>query len=342
MQRLASLGPEAFYRGALARDLAAALEACATLVGAGDLADTQAARGAPIAVPYRGFEVRQTPPNSMGFSMLQMLRILERHDVAALGWSSAALVHLMVEAKKRAFLDRERHAGAETIPLDRLLSEKHAAAHDKAIHPDRAALLPVRESAGGDTTFFCVVDGEGNAVSAIQSINSAFGSGVTAGETGILLNNRMSYWHLEKGHPNLLRPGARVRHTMNAPMVMKDKKPWLVFGTPGADNQVQVNFQMLVAMADFGLDPQQALEAPRWSSSQAGQESNFPHAGGDVLNVERGIGEECIRGLIARGHNLKVIGRLEGPCSVEAIRVLDNGVLMAASDPRRDGWAAAW
>jgi gamma-glutamyltranspeptidase/glutathione hydrolase len=152
----------------------------------------------------------------------------------------------------------------------------------------------------------------------------------------------MSYWHLDDGHANRLRPGGRVRHTMNAPMVMKDGRPWLAFGTPGADNQVQVNMQVLVAIADFGLDPQQALEAPRWSSSQPGQESNYPHGGGDVVTIERGMGEACIRGLEARGHQVKVVGDLEGPCSVEAIRILDNGVLMAASDPRRDGWAAAY
>jgi gamma-glutamyltranspeptidase len=341
LQRLAAFGPDSFYRGAPARDLARAMEACGALVREADLAGVQAVAGEPIAVPYRGFEVRQTPPNSTGFSMLQMMRILERHDLAALGWNSPELAHLMIEAKKRAFLDREAHAGAESIPLDRMLSAGNAATHDKAIG-DRAAVLPVRPSKGGDTTYFCVADAQGNVVSAIQSINSAFGSGLTAGETGVLLNNRMSYWHLDDGHANQLRPGARVRHTMNAPMVMKDGRPWLAFGTPGADNQVQVNMQVLVAIADFGLDPQQALEAPRWSSSQPGQESNYPHGGGDVVTIERGMGEACIKGLEARGHQVKVVGDLEGPCSVEAIRILDNGVLMAASDPRRDGWAAAY
>jgi len=341
LQRLAAAGAESFYRGALARDLAAAMQGCGALVAAEDLAATRGLRGAPIAVPYRGFELRQTPPNSTGFAMLQMMRILERHDLAALGWNAPALVHLMIEAKKRAFLDREAHAGADSVPLDRLLAAENAARHDATI-TDRAAVLPVRPAAGGDTTYFCVADGQGNVVSAIQSINSSFGSGVTAGETGVLLNNRMSYWHLEDGHANRLRPGARVRHTMNAPMVMKDGRPWLAFGTPGADHQVQVNMQVLVAMADFGLDPQQALEAPRWSSSQTGQESNYPHGGQDVVTIERGMGEDCIRGLESRGHAVKVVGDLEGPCSVEAIRLLDNGVLMAASDPRRDGWAGAF
>jgi gamma-glutamyltranspeptidase/glutathione hydrolase len=341
LQRLASAGPSDFYQGRLAAMLAADLEKAGALVRAADLAGVAPIIAPPIAVPYRGFELRQTPPNSMGFAMAQMARILDRFDLAALGWGSAALIHLMVEAKKRAFLDREAHAGAVKPPLDKLLSAERAAKHAATI-TDQAAHLPVRGAAETDTTYFCVVDSDGNAVSAIQSINSSFGSGVTGNESGILFNNRMSYWHLDEGHANALAPGKRVRHTMNAPMLMKGGKPWLIFGTPGADNQVQVNTQVLVACTDFGMDPQQALEAPRWTSSQPGQESNYPHGGEDLLTIEAGMGAEVISALEARGHRVKTVPDLEGPCSVEAIRVLDNGVRMAASDPRRDGWAGAW
>ena len=217
-------------------------------------------------------------------------------------------------------------------------------AHARAIDMEHAADLPLRfaEAVAGDTTYFCVVDGEGNAVSAIQSLNSAFGSGVTAGDTGILLNNRMAYWHLEAGHPNRLAPGKRVRHTMNAPMVFENGKLWGVLGTPGADNQVQVNMQVLVAMVDEGVDPQAALEAPRWTSSQDGQSANWPHDADGALTIEGDVGAEVLADLRRRGHTLKVVGHLEGPCSMQAIRVLPNGVRMAASDPRRDGWAGAF
>lgn len=341
LQRLAAGGPEEIFRGALARDLAADLEDVGSLVAGADLAAVAPLRAPPIGIAWRGFELRQTPPPSMGFALLQMLRIVEGFDLSALGWGSAALIHLMVEAKKRAFLDREAEAGREAPDLAALLSDARCRAHAAAIGA-RAARLPVRALAESETTYFCVVDAEGSAVSAIQSINGAFGSGITGPRTGILLNNRMSYWHLEEGHANALAPGRRVRHTMNAPMAMKEGRPWMVFGTPGADNQVQVNFQVLVSCAVFGLDPQQALEAPRWTSSQPGQESNYPHGGEDVLTIERGFGEATIAGLRERGHQVKVVGDLEGPCSVAAIRVLGNGVRMAASDPRRDGWAAAW
>lgn len=340
LQRLAAAGPEEIFRGALARDLAADLEDVGSLVAGADLAAVAPLLAPPIGISWRGFEVRQTPQPSMGFALLQMLRIVEGYDLADMGWGSAVLIHLMVEAKKRAFLDREAEAGREAPDFAALLSDARRDAHRAAIG-DRAARTPVRAMAEADTTYFCVVDAEGNAVSAIQSINGAFGSGVTGPRTGILLNNRMSYWHLEEGHANALAPGRRVRHTMNAPMVMREGRPWMVFGTPGADNQVQVNFQVLVSCAVFGLDPQQALEAPRWTSSQPGQESNYPHGGEDVLTIERGAGEAAIGGLRERGHAVKVVGDLEGACSVAAIRVLDNGIRMAASDPRRDGWAAA-
>jgi gamma-glutamyltranspeptidase/glutathione hydrolase len=186
------------------------------------------------------------------------------------------------------------------------------------------------------------VDAEGNAVSGIQSINSAFGSGVTAGDTGVLLNNRMAYWHLEEGHPNRVRPGKRVRHTMNAPMVFKDGALWAVLGTPGADNQVQVNLQVLTAMIDLGCDPQTAIELPRWTSSQAGQGANWPHEGDGTLTIERDAGAEVLAGLERLGHVLKPVGHLEGPCAMQAIRVMPNGVRAAASDTRRDGWAGAY
>ena len=320
------------------------IAAAGGVVAAADLAACTAEVQAPIAVPFRGFEVWQTPPNSTGFTFLQMLRILERFDLDAHDLDSAALIHLMVEAKKRAFLDRERW-GADPrgldIPLGRLLSAEYAAELAASIDTTRAADLPVRPEKESDTTYFCVVDAAGNAVSAIQSINSAFGSGVTAGDTGVLLNNRMAYWHLEAGHPNRLRPGMRVRHTMNAPMVFKDGRLWGVFGTPGADNQVQVNLQVMMAMAVFGLDPQQALEMPRWTSNQLGQPANYPHAGDAVLTLEAGLAGAAA-GLEALGHVVKIVPPLEGPCSVAAIRVLENGVRMAGSDPRRDGWAAAY
>jgi gamma-glutamyltranspeptidase len=347
LEEIAEDGAETFYRGPLARRFAAGLKAAGALVRAADLAQFRAEEQAPLAVDYRGHTVLEAPPNSTGFVLLEELKILEHFDVAAMGLLSADWVHAMVEAKKLAFADRERWgADPQSLdpPFDRLLSAEYTAGLAARIDPHRAARTasPARHMAG-DTTYFCTADGDGNAVSAIQSINSGFGAGIIAGDTGILLNNRMAYWHLEPGHPNRLVPGRRVRHTMNPPIVLKDGELWCVFGTPGADNQVQINLQVLSAMIDFGLDPQQAAEMPRWTSHVSGQYANWPHEGPDELIVERRFSGEVREELTRRGHPVTTVGDLDGPCSVEIIRrEAATGMLIAGSDPRRDGWAAAW
>jgi gamma-glutamyltranspeptidase / glutathione hydrolase len=345
LEELAQDGAETFYRGQLAKRLATGMREAGVLVDERDLEACQPQVQDPIAIAYRGFRVTQTPPNSTGFTMLQMLKIVERFDIA--GLDPVQRIHVLVEAKKRAFLDRERYGTDPRfgdVPLDRLLSDAYADECAAAIDLVRAADLTLAEpeEAVGDTTYFCVVDAEGNAVSGIQSLNSGFGSGVTAGDTGVLLNNRMAYWHLSPGHANRLAPGKRVRHTMNAPMVFKDDRLWAVEGTPGADNQVQVNLQVLTAMMDLGADPQTALEAPRWTSSQQGQGANWPHEGDGRLSIEPEFGADVLNGLERLGHRLNRTGSLEGPCSVQAIRIAENGVRMAGSDPRRDGWAGAY
>jgi gamma-glutamyltranspeptidase len=344
LEEIAEGGAETFYRGALAKRLAAGMREAGVLVDERDLAECQPEVQDPIDIAYRGFRVTQTPPNSTGFTMLQILKIVERFDFASL--DPVRRVHVLVEAKKRAFMDRERYGTDPrfgTVPLDRTLSDAYADECAASIDMKRAADIALAEpERAGDTTYFAVVDGEGNAVSGIQSINSGFGSGVTAGDTGVLLNNRMAYWHLTEGHANRLAPGKRVRHTMNAPMVFKDGRLWAVEGTPGADNQVQVNAQVLTAMMDLDADPQAALEAPRWTSIQHGQGANWPHDGDGRLTIEPGFGEDVLSGLERLGHRLNRVGPLEGPCSVQAIRIMDNGVRMAGSDPRRDGWAGAF
>jgi gamma-glutamyltranspeptidase/glutathione hydrolase len=347
LERLAVAGAEDFYRGALGRALAAACQAAGGLVTAGDLAAFEPETQPPIEIAYRGFTVREAPLNSTGWVLLQELGIVEHFDLAAMGPLSADLVHTLVEAKKLAFADRERWSGDPRLvemPLAELLSPEYLARRAAEIDPKRA--VPTGTAAApapGDTTYFCVVDGEGNAVSGIQSLNSAFGSGVIAGETGVLLNNRMTPWHLEPGHPNRLAPGKRVRHTMNPPMVFKDGELWAVFGTPGGDNQVQVNLQILTAMVDFGYDPQQAAEMPRWSSSQPGQEANWPHDCPDALSMEARFAPDVRAELADRGHPVVGLAELDGPCSVEIIRRdAATGMLLAGSDPRRDGWALAY
>jgi gamma-glutamyltranspeptidase len=261
-----------------------------------------------------------------------------------MGLASADLVHVMVEAKKLAFSDRERWGGdPRTVeaPFAELLSADYCARLAEKIDMERAAQAASTDYAIGETTYFCTADIDGYAVSGIQSINSLWGSGVMAGDTGVLLNNRMAYWHVDPGHPNYLRPCRRVRHTMNPPLALNGGRVWGVFGTPGADHQVQVNFQVATARSDFDLNPQQAAEMPRWTSMVPGQYADYPHAGPNVLTIESRFPTDVRDDLARRGHPVDTVGDLDGPCSIEIIR-REGEMLLAGSDPRRDGWALAW
>ena len=351
LEALAGAGADAFYRGPLGRRVADAFAAAGTLVTTDDLAAYAPELQAPIETTYRGHVVRQSPPNSVGWVLLQELNLVEGWDLAALDPLSADAIHLLVEAKRLAFADREAHAGDPRhvpIPLDLLLDKGYARRRAAGIDPAWAAAHPgtpglAAPASGAETTYFCVVDAEGNAVSGIQSLNNTYGSGVTAGDTGILLNNRITPFHLEPGHPNRLAPGRRVRHTMNTPMVFRDGELVCVFGTPGGDNQVQVNLQAIVMLLDHGWDPQRVAEAPRWAHTDPGQLADYPHTGEGELRLESRFGPGVAAELARRGHPVVEIGPLEGPCSLEIIvRDPATGMLLAGSDPRRDGWALAW
>lgn len=338
LQAIAREGSETFYRGPLARRIANGIERAGGLLTEADMAACRPERQAPISVSYRGFDVCQTPPNSMGFSMLQMLKMLERFDLAALEWASADLIHLLFETRKFAFRDRDRCAGDPRwthVPVATLLGDESIGAQARAIDITRAVgVADAPPAEGGDTSYFAVVDGTGNAVSAIQSLSDAFGSGVTAGDTGVLMNNRMVHWHLREGHPNRLAPGKRVRQTMCAPIVLRDGELFCVMGTPGGDNQVLCQLEALVAMIDFGIDPQRAVDAPRWVATPG--ES-------DILGLERPIPVSVVEDLQRRGHQTRVMSERGAVICMSVIRRdAATGVLMAASDPRLDGWAAAY
>ncbi|MFQ6030313.1 MAG: gamma-glutamyltransferase, partial [Dehalococcoidia bacterium] len=192
----------------------------------------------------------------------------------------------------------------------------------------------------------------GNAVSQLQSLQSAWGSSLIAGDTGVLLNNRMTYWHLEPDHVDTLQPGKRVRHTMNPVMVFRQgpssgngagRQLVLVCGTPGADTQVQTNLQVLTHVLDFGMTVAEAVEAPRWRNTQSPTESNIPHVCKDELLVESRYSPETLEGLRRRGHELNLLGEWEASGSEVMIQVdPDNGALHGAGDPRRDGYAVGW
>ncbi|MYH62636.1 MAG: gamma-glutamyltransferase [Caldilineaceae bacterium SB0675_bin_29] len=348
LRKIAQDGRKTLYEGEIARAIADFSRAHDGFLTEEDLGNFHAHWAEPIHVGYRGYEVYEMPPNSSGHILLQELNIVELFDLQTMGCNTAESVHMMVEAKKLAFADREKYMADPEwvdIPLEGMLSKSYAAEQAERIDMGRAA---VDVAAGGpeaheDTTCFCTADRAGNLVCILQSIQSGFGSSLIAGETGILLNNRMTYWHLEEGHPNCLMPGKRVRHTMNPVIVTKDGRPVLTCGTPGADTQVQTNLQLVTHMLDFGMTPQEAVAAPRWRSLQNPMESTIPHVCSNNLQVEDRFPEAERKELARRGHELEMVGDWGGPGSAQAIMVHpESGALIGGSDPRRDGYAVGY
>lgn len=368
-RRIAAGGADEFYRGETARKIVACCERYGGLLTMEDLASCRAVWQDPISTTYRGYTVYEAPPNSSGHVLLQELNLVEGFDLRSLGCNTAASIHLMVEAKKLAFADREEYLADPDfvdVPIAGLLSKTYARERARLINPERAAapgtvrpgdpgafqphgrpsIARAGRRAGApreDTTCFVVADRWGNAVCQLQSLQSGFGSGLVADGTGVLLNNRMTYWHLDPQHVDCLEPGKRVRHTMNPVMVFQGDRLFLALGTPGADTQVQTNLQLITHILDFGMTPVEAVEAPRWRHIQSPMESTVPHTAEDALNLEARFSEDTARGLALRGHPVRIIGPWAAVGSAMVIQVDPaTGAYWGAADPRRDGYAIGW
>lgn len=332
---LAERGPRAFYEGDVADAIAAGVRAQGGLLAASDLAGYRCEWVTPISTRYRGYEVFELPPNGQGMLALQMLNIMEPDDVARLGHGTAEYLHLLIEAKRLAFADRDRYLGDPAwaeIPVSRLLDKEYARRRRALIDPDRAAPYEGPGAFGpgleidGDTVYLTAVDRDRNAVSFIQSLFTAFGSGVLAGDTGVLMHCRGALFALEPGHPNELRPGKRPLHTILPAMVVRGGRPVFSFGVMGGDMQPQGHVQVLQNIIDFGMDVQQAGEAPR-----------IRHTAREVC-AESGIGPAARHGLIDRGH--KVVSAVDVFGGYQGIWIdAETGTLRGGSDPRKDGCA---
>ena len=369
-------GRDAFYQGDIARAIVRFSQEQGGLLSLEDLAECRCRWQEAISTTYRGYQVYEAPPNSSGHVLLQELNLVEQFDLEALGCNTAASVHLMVEAKKLAFADREAYMADPDyvdVPTEGLISKSYAGERARLINLERAALdvppgdpwkfqkprrghttAPARTGVSSDeedTTCFVVVDRWGNAVCQLQSLQSGWGSRLIAGDTGILLNNRMTYWHLEPDHVDCLQPGKRVRHTMNPVMVFHPtdasdgaRQLALVLGTPGADTQVQANLQVITNVLDFGMTVTEAVEAPRWRNTHSPTESNFPHVCENELRLESRFSVETRAELERRGHVLKVLDPWDGDVGREMMIQVDpaTDALHGAADPRRDGYAIGW
>ena len=344
LRAVAEGGAETFYRGALAERIVDFLTKEGGPFVLDDFARQECEVYEPLSTTYRDVTVLQTAPVSQGFLMLEQLNILEGLGLEDLGLLSPDRLHSMVEAKKLAFEDRNLVAGDPKFvnwDLHRLISKEHAAGRRAHIDRSRAydPSRPLVAEHSGDTSYFCVVDGDGMAVSFIHSLSAGFGSGVVAGDTGITLNNRAGRgFSLEAGHPNVVEPGKRTMHTLNAYLCLRDGTAWLVGGTPGGDQQTQMNAQIVTSIVDQGLSVSEAVEAPRWFSFPGTDPATIEQP--LVIRAESRIPSETFRELESRGHVIEAQGPWGGGGSVQLIELdRENGVLRGASDPRAGGLA---
>jgi gamma-glutamyltranspeptidase/glutathione hydrolase len=336
LQTIARDGVDAFYRGDLGERFAAATASIGGTIDRADLAAHRTDRPEPLAIDYRGLRVFGQPPVSQGHILLEELAIAEGLDIRSLEWGSPELIHLMVETKKLAFADRDAHAGDPAhVEFDarRLLDTEFVMTRRRAVNTKASE----RSEAGAlmtpaDTTYLAVVDRDGNAVSLIESVFSAFGAATVVPGTGILLNNRLTGFSLDPRSPNTLAPGKRPVHTLNTVIALDGSMPRFVFGTPGRHAQVQTNFQLAVGLIDFEMDVQQAIEEPRWY-----------HDAGRSLKMERRYPENVRRAVAAKGHEVAVLGDWdEITGGAQAIATLPNGSFAGGADPRREGVAAGY
>jgi len=348
LRRIGKGGAEEFYKGDLSRKMVKALNNAGGLFTNEDFANHEVDVYDPIGTTYRGETVYQTRPPSQGFLHLEMLNLIEGFELSHMSSDDPEAIHLMVEAKKIAYDDRNRLAGDPRVvewPLDEVISKEYADRRRPEIQLDRVgAESPGLDSArtDGNTTYFCVADGAGNTVSWVHSLSHAFGSRFMADGTGILFNNRAGRgFSLEAGHPNEFDPNKRTMHTLNCYLTLRDDKAHIIGGTPGGDFQPQSGVQIITNLLDFGMGPQEAVDAPRWWSYPGTDPATIETA--MELRVEPEMPEKTVQGLQKLGHKVsrRNPGVYDGKVQLIVIDQ-ERQVLLGAADPRGDGLAAGY
>ncbi|MDD3764030.1 MAG: gamma-glutamyltransferase [Nevskiales bacterium] len=342
---IAEQGRDAFYRGPIARTIAAEVRREGGFLSYDDLAAHRSEWVEPVSTRYRGYDVWELPPNSQGIAALQILNILERYDLKGHGFGSPEHLHLFVEAKKLAFEDRARYYADPDFspaPIGRLVSKDYAARRGKLIDLEHAAR---RVDAGnpalreGDTVYLTTADADGMMVSLIQSNYRGMGSGICPDPLGFCLQDRGQLFALEPGHRNVYAPGKRPFQTIIPAFVTRDGKPWLSFGVMGGDMQPQGHAQIIMNLIDFGMNLQEAGDAPRIHHTGSSEPTGSTMRDGGTVHLESGFPYESVRALMRKGH--RVTWDEGGYGGYQAIGLRD-GVYYGASESRKDGQAAGY
>lgn len=345
---IADGGRDAFYEGDIAYEIENYVRANGGYLGAEDLAAHRSEWVEPVSTNYRGYDIWELPPNGQGIAALQMLNILEAYDLASAGWGSPEYLHLLIEAKKLAFEDRAYYYADPAfadVPVAGLISKEYAHERRRLIDRSKASReLSYGDPAvlqQGDTVYLTVADQDGNMVSLIQSNYCGMGSGMTPGELGFVLQNRGELFSLEPTHPNVYAPGKRPFHTIIPAFVTRDGEPLMSFGVMGADMQPQGHVQVLVNHIDFGMNIQQAGDAPRIRHDGSSTPTGEKMTDGGCVFLESGFGAETLAALGAMGH---ATGReVLGYGGYQAIlRDEERRVYQGASESRKDGHAAGY
>lgn len=343
-EKIAKGGRDAFYKGDIARTIDAYIKAQGGFLSYADLASHTSTWVKPVSTNYRGYDVWELPPNGQGIAALQILNIMEHYDVESMGFGSPEYVHTFVEAKKLAFADRAKFYSDmdfNDIPVERLISKQYAAERQRTINPNRAAK---RVDAGineGDTIYLTVADNDGNMVSLIQSNFRGMGSGMTPTGLGFVLQNRGELFALDPEHFNVYAPNKRPFQTIIPAFVTKNNVPYLSFGVMGGGAQPQMHAQVIMNMIDFGMNTQEAGDAPRILHSGSSQPTGSEMTDGGYVSLESGFAVETRRALLKKGHVLRDVSGAFG--GYQAIRYdANNKVYFGASESRKDGHAAGY
>lgn len=345
LEKIALGGRDAFYKGEIARNIDAFMKEQGGFLSYEDLASHKSEWVEPVSTNYRAYDVWELPPNGQGIAALQILNILEGYDIASMGFGSADYLHLLVEAKKLAFEDRAKfYADPDfnDIPVDELISKTYADERRKLINEDRAAR---RYDAGkiehGNTIYMTVADKEGNMVSLIQSNYRGLGSGMCPPKSGFILQDRGELFSLQEGHYNCYAPGKRPFHTIIPAFITKDGRPYVSFGVMGGSMQPQGHAQIVVNLIDFKMNLQEAGDAPRIRHGGSSQPTGEEMTDGGTLFMESGFGNEVVRELLGKGHNIQsTIGGYGGYQAIMKDHQKD--VYFGASESRKDGQAAGY